>query len=231
MSALIEQITPEVLAQMSAQEKRELILLLEALDLPKLARIKPAPENHDNTYSQELSEVLDAARRHREKMTPEELAAEEAQDAIDEEELLVWREGRGKNAELPPFVEARCRLARHRREQRNAAKEDLDEWREAQRRRADQAMAPRPATDYMRDMPRPQRVDAPIAPEAIPGPQPTAQAKREHADYVDLPLTERAAARLRPRKDETVLESIGGIDRRERAWREHHAVGDGEWRN
>jgi len=230
VSALIEQITPQVLAQMSAQEKRELILLLEALDLPKLARIKPAPENHDNTYSQELSEVLDAARRHREKMTPEELAAEDAQDAIDEEELLVWREGRGKNAELPPFAEARIRLARHRREERNAPRVDLDEWRETQRRRVDEAMTPRPATDYLRDMPRPQRIETYAPPERSAEPQPVAQAAT-FGDHVDIPLPARAAARL-VRKGEIVLESLDGIDKRERAYREAHASGgDGEWRN
>ena len=42
MKKLPRRITPEMLAKMSSEEKRELMLLLEALDRPKLARVTGA---------------------------------------------------------------------------------------------------------------------------------------------------------------------------------------------
>jgi len=216
--------------RLTAEDRRELELLLQALDLPKLARASKS-EPSDLPYSRQLAEIIEASRKRHASMTPEELAADKAERERDEDELLEWRDGRGKNVNLSSpllseMVEAHCRLARWRHEQRNAAKADLDdEWRSMQRRRAEQANTPRPAVDYMRDTPRPQRVETYAPPERSAEPQPLAQAA-EHADYVDLPLTERAAARL-ARKGETVLESLDGIDKRERAWREAHAIGGG----
>jgi len=65
------EITPEALAQLSSEEKRELLLILETLETPKLARIKSdAAHDPGQTYSRELAEVLTAARKRREAQTP-----------------------------------------------------------------------------------------------------------------------------------------------------------------
>jgi hypothetical protein len=209
---------------LSAEERRELELLLHALDLPKLARC--SGKQGSGNYGVDLRAALDDSRTRHKSMTPEQLAAEKAEKERDEDELLEWRNGRGKDykfsSELKAdIVDAHCRLARWRHEQRDAVKADLNEWSEMQRHRVDEAMRPRPATDYMRDTPRAQRIDAPVSPEAIPEPQPVAAA-RQSADFVDIPVQHVSA-----RAVAQVLESLDGIDKRERAWRERHAIGGG----
>ena len=121
MKKLPRRITPEMLAKMSSEEKRELMLLLEALDRPKLARVTGA---WPPSSPLDLRASIEAGNKRVLAMSPEERAAAAEQEARDEAELLDWYENRGgKSQQLHPIVEAHLRVARARRGDFDAALE------------------------------------------------------------------------------------------------------------
>ncbi len=115
-------ITPQALRGLSDKERAELILILQTLSTPKLARIKPTPDG-EMLPPRELAEIINRGHERLNNMTPQQRAAEAAQRVLDEEELLEWRDGIGRNVELPEtlggrMVEARIRVARSNRDER-----------------------------------------------------------------------------------------------------------------
>jgi hypothetical protein len=107
-------ITPEMIAKLSPEERKEFLLLLEAESRPKLLRIyqpsSPQPFDHDD-----LRTALEAGIK-RSQANPEERAAEEAQRAKDEADWLAWYDARGgKDDDSHPIVRALIRVARSNR--------------------------------------------------------------------------------------------------------------------
>lgn len=144
MIATFEQITPKALARLDRDELEELCLSLEQADLPRILRkhaaaraegippeIRHANGGLDLRKAMELGrnydgspasyvEILKAGRERLHAMTPKEREAYDAQDNADLEELLQWREGRGRHVDFSGMrlvlLEANLRLARFNRE-------------------------------------------------------------------------------------------------------------------
>lgn len=131
----LENITPEVVASMSPDAKRELLVLLEALDRPRLLRTQ-----REQGPPLDLGDALEAAWKRQESLTPEQLAAEDAERERDEDELLEWAVGRGKRVKLEPYHENIVRMARMRRAERENP-DGMDEvkavWRELRKENPD----------------------------------------------------------------------------------------------
>src|SRR6516162_6090188 len=107
-----KRVTPENVAKLSPEERKEFLLLLEAESRPKGLRIyqPSSPQPFDANV---VRAVLDAGVKHVEKASSEERAAEEAQRAKDEAEWLAWYDARGrKDDDLHPIVRAYIRVAR-----------------------------------------------------------------------------------------------------------------------
>jgi len=107
----LDHITPELVAKLGYEEKHELMLLLEELGKPKLARVseladRPGWSRYDS---------MEAARKRLGALTPEQRAEEQAQRERDEDELLEWVETIGKDVKLDAVAEASLRLAMYRR--------------------------------------------------------------------------------------------------------------------
>src|SRR5437016_4300754 len=96
---VLEQITPETLAALSSEEKRELLALLEAQQMPRLARHiermhawRAQGGKLDPNFS--YSQALEEARKRREELQrndPEEYARQEARHEQDFADLDAWR--------------------------------------------------------------------------------------------------------------------------------------------
>jgi len=113
-------ITPEMLEAMPDEYRHELLLLLQVLDRPKLARICPQPASPSEPQHLDLRGAIEAGNKlvlARMAMSPEERAVLEAQETKNEIALLDWYNNRGgKDQELHPLVAANVRLAKHKYE-------------------------------------------------------------------------------------------------------------------
>ena len=99
-------LTPEMLAQLSPEDKRVAKLILETLERPKLARVSGTwPPSEADPVG--LREAIEAGNRRALSITPEQ----REQDARDEAELLAWWDREGNKQKLHPLVEGNVRIA------------------------------------------------------------------------------------------------------------------------
>ena len=103
-------ITPEMLEAMPGEYRHELLLLLQVLERPKLARVSgtwpPSPESPWNQIS--LRESIEGGNKRAVTIIAEEAAQEEREEAA----LLDWYNRGGKDQQLHPIVQANIRVAR-----------------------------------------------------------------------------------------------------------------------
>lgn len=206
MSAL--QVTPEAIARLSSEERRELVLILEALEMPRLARnierAKSSPPAPPGTPQISYADALQRAREKRaaweRTATPAELAADRARHEKDFADLDAWRAkkaraariARGENPDAPRVEPVET--PRHVAESNGG----MEFMREIERT----------AETPQRVVERPARVRV--------------ERERERFEQSE------SRANVSVYDDELTMESI---TRREKAYRENHATGDGEWKN
>ena len=91
---IAERLTPERIAKLSVEEKRELLSILEALRLPRLERLFRAVESTPRSQLMDANEavrIIEANRKRLASMSPEEYAAYTAEFDAELAELDEWR--------------------------------------------------------------------------------------------------------------------------------------------